>query len=74
VILALAVTGRPFSDTNRQLNVSDSDTSFATRNGSIIEVRQAIGKPSKIRKLICVVFTVVMDVPLVIRNLPVTSK
>jgi hypothetical protein len=54
---ALAVTGAPFSDISCQLKLSVPDTSLATRSGSIIEVRHAIGNPSKIRKLIWVVFT-----------------
>jgi hypothetical protein len=54
---ALAVTGNPSSDKSCHLNTFEPEISLATLRGSIMEVRHAIGNPSKIRKLMFVVFT-----------------
>ena len=48
--LALASTLSAFSENNFHSKLFVSDISFEALKGSIIDVRQAIGKPSKIKK------------------------
>jgi len=53
---ALETTRSPFSEINCQPNAVCPRISLAARSGSIIDVRQAIGNPGKIKKPIWDIF------------------